>query len=244
MVTFQLKQGEEVLNVPVPQCYADLSYGQLLRFRMEGHITDLGHITEIMTGVPRSVWMKAPIDVAKTIQGYLQWIISDTTKFDELVTPKHLTYRGVSYPIPLDLGLETFGQKIIMEGKVSEVVAAMATPGQPIGTPNDLKNLNAAAKEKYAKAFAAIIPYMVACYMQPRVTGKEFDENEILAVEQEILNCRAVEVYPIGNFFIKTILGLPMFGTPRLVDRLKKASLANSKKGRVSKKSKKKRVTS
>lgn len=238
MVTYKLYTNDKEQTIQFPTSYHDLTYGQFLRLRTEYKGSDLGHLLDILTGIPRPVWMNLPIaEASKIIQG-LQWIITGAFKWDELPVPAQITYAGKAYNIPKDLGLETFGQKIVLEARLD---AALKAPFYKPTKPEDFKNL---LTNTVSAQLAASIPYIVAVYMQPRVTGKPFDETEVAAFELEILNCRAVEVYPIGNFFIRSLLGSLMRGLTPSRPQAPKVKRGNSKRKPALKKSKTKRGTS
>lgn len=243
MTTYKLFTGDAEQEIQFPQGYHDLTYGQFLRLRTE-YTGDIGHLLEILTGVPRAIWMKLPVAEANKATKFLQWILDGPLKWDELQVPKTLHYKGQDFDIPKDLGLETFGQKIVLESKIAQVVGQMLKPITKPGAAPMPADFAKAAKARMQTQLIAFIPYIVATYMQPRVTGKQFDETEVLPVEAEILNCRAVEVYPIGNFFIRTLLGYALRGRKpsRPIQQSPKAG--NYKKKPALRKSKKKRGTS
>lgn len=242
MTTYKLFTGEKEQDIAFPTGYHDLTYGQFLRLRQE-YTGDFGHLLEILTGIPRAIWMNLPIAESKKILSFLQWILDSPIKWDALQVPQALHYKGVDYKIPKDLGFETFGQKIVLESKVAQIVGGMLKPGMKseAKTPEDFK---LSAQRRTATQLISFIPYIVATYMQPKVTGKPFDENEVQAVEFEILNCRAMEVYPIGNFFIRTLLGSAKRGQTVSQKVKQSPKVGSTKKKRVSKQSKKKRATS
>lgn len=237
MVTYKLYTNDKEQAIQLPTSYNDLTYGQFLRLRTE-YGGDLGHLLDILTGIPRSIWLNLPISEAQKVTQYLQFLVSSSIKWDDLPLPAKLTYKGKPYDIPQDLGLETFGQKIVLESRLD---AALKAPAAKPKKPEDFKTLT---QQHIQTQLAASIPYIVAVYMQPRVTGKSFDETEVAAVELEILNCRAVEVYPIGNFFIRSLLDSLLRGMKHLSLQAPKAKRGNSKSGQASKKSKKKRAIS
>lgn len=238
MVTYKLYVNDKEETIQFPTSYSDLTYAQFLRLRTEYKGADLGHLLDILTGIPRSIWMNLPIAEANKVTQFLQWIVTGSIKWDKLPLPSQITYAGKVYDIPKDLGLETFGQKIVLEARLD---AALKAPFYKPTKPEDFKTL---VERNIQAQLCASIPYIVAVYMQPRVTGKPFDETEVAAVELEILNCRAVEVYPIGNFIIRSLLGSLKRGTQHLRQQAPSQKRGNSKKGRASKKSNRKRATS
>jgi hypothetical protein len=242
MTEYILKSNGEERKILFPQGYHDLTYGQLIRLRMEP-TNDIGQLLDILTGIPRAIWMQLSITEAAKIQKFLQWVIESPCKWEELKVPKTLHYKGVDYPIPADLGMDTFGQKIVLEAKISAIVSEMLKATGRTNMP-DPKKFAEYAQHKSATQMMTLIPYIVAIYMQPRVQGKQFDESEITEIEYEILNCRAVEVYPIGNFFIQSLIVSAQSGAKLLQAQAKKVKAGNYKKKPVSKKSKKRRATS
>lgn len=58
---------------------------------------------------------------------------------------------------------------------------------------------------------ADCIAYAVALYLQSIIDG-EFDENKIEPLEVEILKLRAVDVYPIANFFLQKLQLFKLLG--------------------------------
>lgn len=242
MVKYKIYTGKKVTEIDFPTGYHDLTYGQFLRLQLE-KARDIGHILEILTGVPRAVWLNLDVSEYTKVTKYLQFLVSAPLKWEDLQIPKHITINGKPYEVPTNLGYETFGQKILLEGKLSETIGAALRPGAKATnlSPDAVAN---AAKHRGEAALVSVIPYAVALFMQPKVSGEDFDETKVVALEADILNARAVEVYPVGAFFIKTLLGSLKSGAQRLTVTKPKAKAANYKKGRALKKSKKKRATS
>lgn len=243
MITYKLFTGDKEQSVLFPTGYHDLTYKQFLRLRTE-YTGDIGQLLDILTDIPRAIWMKLPVAEANKITKFLSWIVDSPIKWDEIAVPATLHFHGKDFTIPKDLGLETFGQKIVLETKISQIVNAMLHPAAKSSTPPNAKTVALSAQQKAATQLVSFIPYVVATYMQPRLNNTDFNEDEVLAVEQEILNCRAVEVYPIGNFFIRTLLGSAKSGTTRSQVTKRKLKAANYRKEPALKKSKKKRGTS
>lgn len=243
MNVYKLTTGDAVQEINFPTGYHELTFGQLLRLRLD-FTGDVGQLLEILTNIPRAIWMGLPENQYGKIMGFLQWIADSLMKWEELPLPASLTINGQAYTVPKDLGFESFGQKIVLEAKLTPIIGSMFKPGAKAGNIKTPADVQRAAQLKNNSALISLMPYAVAVYFQPKVDGVAFDETKVLAVEQMVLNSRAVEVYPIGAFFIRNLLGLRKSGAQPSPVKAQKVKAGKHRKGRVLKKSKKKRGTS
>jgi hypothetical protein len=240
MINYKIKVNDEVTTIAFPTSYHDLTYGQFLRLRFE-NTKDIGVVLEILTGMSRSIWMNLGISEYDKVIKFLNWLIESPIKWDELPMPEKLTIGGKSYLVPKDLGLKTFGQKIVLESRITEIITNIFGSTDKKNISNDIKS-NVLIKSQ--NSLISVIPFTVAVYMQPEVTGTQFDESLVPSVEHQILDARAVEVYPIGNFFIRSLLGSAKSGQTPLKVTNQKVSPVKSKRKQVLKKSKKRKGTS
>lgn len=98
-------------------------------------------------------------------------------------TPIDIEIEGVVCPIPADIELERFGQKVLM--------------GQYIG--------------KYSNPIEAIAD-CVAIYFAPYIYPEEWDEK-IDSLSDKIKALPVTKIYPVADFFLSTILAYKASGT-------------------------------
>lgn len=158
----------------LPEEWSDVTVNQFLELR-NCENADFITILSILLGAPYDkIFACDPEMIAKKIIPLMGWYFDETFKFEELKIPPKLSVRGKQYPIPRDIRLKSFGQKLHLE----EIMKDMRDP-------------------------VAKMPYIAAIYMYPIVMKNKFDiESLDEFTKNTIGNCKISEVYPIANFFL------------------------------------------
>lgn len=158
----------------LPENWDEVTVNQFLELR--DHIdADFITILSILISAPYDkIYTCNPEMIAKKVLPLLNWYFDDTFNFDELKIPPKLSVRDKKYPIPRDIRLKSFGQKLHFEEIMRDI------------------------KDPVIK-----MPYVVAIYMYPIVTKNKFDiESLDEFAKNTIGNCKITEIYPIANFFL------------------------------------------
>ena len=158
----------------MPEGWHDVIVNQFLELR-NCEDADFIKILSVLINAPYDkVFACNPEMIARKVFPMLDWYFDETFNFDELKIPPKLSVQGKKYPIPRDIRLKSFGQKLHIE----EVMREMCDP-------------------------VSKMPYIVAIYMYPVITKNKFDiESLDEFTKNTIGNCKITEIYPIANFFL------------------------------------------
>lgn len=159
----------------IPQHYGALTLGQFLRLKNES--PDFIGIISILSGIERAaIEQVEDIDLDYKIAPFLEWL-KEPFDLQNTILPSFIEISGKQYDRPTGLGINTYGQKLALQNEIEE-------------------------KENTAQSEIDCYPYALALYMQPIVTGKPYDEEEVQKLIPEILKCRLSEAWPIASFFL------------------------------------------
>lgn len=182
MIHFKL--GQDELKLPVG--WSEVTVEQFLQLRAISTENDIIKILSILSGISYEKWSelklanfeKAVDDIIST----LSWM-SDIPDFKSLPMPKKYMLADKLIDIPDDLKLETLGQRFIFE---REIFPCIERTGDVI----------------------EVIDKAIAIYIQPRVTGKDFDANKAIMadVESKVRASFIFEAYPIASFFFNNYM--------------------------------------
>lgn len=163
----------------MPQCWEDISYKQFMELKSwDGE--DRLMFLSILTRVPIDIMEQTSVlDLDDRLEPYASFINKEFKVKDD----KQINFRGQNYKIPKELaGKYSLSQKISLKDKVVQC------------TINK--------QELYD-----IIPFAVAVYLYPLVSGKKYETEYTEELIPEILECSFLEVFSIGSFFLKRLQG-------------------------------------
>lgn len=115
---------------------------------------------------------------------HLLSFLNELPNVSDFAIPKHLEIKGRNIATPTDFDNVPFGAKMYCE---------------------DLIN-----SKKYSDS--EILPYLVASVFEHPYKQDTFSSERIDAFVPTILECGFYEVWKIGTFFLRILLGLPRFG--------------------------------
>lgn len=173
----------ETYEFEVPEGYHDLSLGQYIEvLKWDGE--NLIDLVGILTSLPEEVIHNTDENqVGDSVSKYLNWITVPPTFIDkkapdyiELEVPDKMAIQGKEYPIPQDIRLETFGQKISLQ-------------------------IHLKMAEKNELNIIEIIPMTLAIYLYPVVTGKLYDEDRARELIPLIKEVNLLDAYAVSSFF-------------------------------------------
>ena len=135
----------------------------------------------VLSGLPYESWAEASVNIDQKLWPYLDWF-DKKMNFDGLKVPEYVTVWGKTMKVPHDMALETFGQKALCMQHIQELL------------------------ESDHEEIATLSPRMFAYYMQPYFDEGPFDEAKAEAFIEKVEAAPILEVYPVGNFFLKGLL--------------------------------------
>ena len=172
------------INFDVPQGYEEITIGQYLDIlKWDGE--SLLDIVGILTGLDDEIIQNTDVDqVAYDVVKYLNWVTVPPQFMDpeaefhyEIPVPDTIVIGHQRYPVPKDIRLETFGQKVSLQ-----------------------VHLKMAEKDKLS--LAEIIPMALAIYLYPVVSGKIYDEDRAREMIPLIKQVNLLDAYVVSGFFL------------------------------------------
>ena len=158
----------------MPEGWPEVTVNLFLELRNCENADFITILSKLINAPYDKVFACDPEMIAKKVMPMLDWYFDDTFKFEELKIPPKLSVQGEEYPIPRDIRLKSFGQKLHIE----EVMREMRDP-------------------------VSKMPYVVAIYMYPIITKNKFDVESLDEFAKNTIgNCKITEVYPIATFFL------------------------------------------
>lgn len=178
MIQLEVKYQGKKRVVSFPAGWDELTFRQFLEIRQfEPDQGGTPRLLEILTGIEREAWLNMHAGIAGTLASLLEWV--DTPPNYDVPAPKSIKVGDKVYPVPRDLGMETFGQKITLETKVQKWM-----------------------QEK--RDLFELMPDAMAIYFQPVMSDGTFDDKKAEELKEVFYDCRAAEVYPIASFFLRS----------------------------------------
>ncbi len=125
-------------------------------------------------------------ELEKQILTAISWC-NNIPNLSDYDLPKMLIVGGKEMKVPRNLDYETFGQRVF---------------AQELLTNKKLDSDN--------------LPILVATYFEPLFFERAFDSNNVEGFSERILECKFFDVWRIGSFFLRKLLGLPKNGADYL----------------------------
>ena len=161
----------------LPESWGEITVNQFMELRDCENADFITILSKLINAPYDKIFACNPEMIAKKVIPMLDWYFDETFNFDELKIPSKLSVQDKEYPIPRDIRLKSFGQKLHFE----ETMKDMRDP-------------------------VAKMPYVVAIYMYPIITKNKFDiESLDEFTKNTIGNCKITEIYPIANFFLNKL---------------------------------------
>lgn len=172
--------GKEV-EAKFPESWEEVTMEQFFKVGLNfENLTNIEFL-EALSGIKKEVWFKCSnVNIDEIIMPHLAFIFQNDFKPENYKILESIELSGKKINIPKDLGFETFGQKIICQ---DEIIKYDKEQGEIFQT----------------------IPFIVAVYLQPKIDGK-FDEEKAMGLIPEIMQMKAVEIYPIGFFLLMKLI--------------------------------------
>lgn len=175
-----------------PVSWEDATLAQFFRIRNEWDSADFLTRVEIMTGAPKDLLFTCKQhDLDEKLVPYFEFVY----KHPKIRKQLTMMFGTTQYRVKEDLGEYSLGQKLALKDKMAECIKSK-------GDSVDL------------------IPFAVACYFYPIVTGKKYSTEEAEKfAKEEVMKCSAAAAWAVGNFFLKkSIVSLAVM-QPDLITR-------------------------
>lgn len=166
------------LKVSAPASWDEITYEQLIKIETEWDGTDLIALFGILINMEfEEVSELTDPELEKTLYEVCQFVFLYTPSWDTLKRPSKILWEGRLVEVPKGIRQETLAQKIMMNSVLKSDISVMEA-----------------------------IPKAVAIYMHNRLEQGSLMNQEIIeSVTERLKKRNAVEVYSLGNFFLKKL---------------------------------------
>lgn len=167
-------------RITLPNNWREVTLGQLLAIR--GDIVSTLDVIAILSGVDAAFWRGVnPADIVNKILPALEWS-NEPFDWNSLEVPiwyhiaekKPLSMCRYVLNVPMNLDLETYGQKVYIESLIG----------------NEMSD-------------ADRVPMVLAAYFEPVYSGKDFNTERLAEFLPVILETACTEALPIYSFFYR-----------------------------------------
>lgn len=191
-------------SAQLPTRWGELTFDQFYRLRKSND--DLLEVLSILSGIDIKIWQQtSDLDLDYKIKPYIDWML-EPFDLSAYLVPDKIEIAGGLYPRPKGIGLQSFGQKIALEKFVSKVEAEG-------GYEHDT----------YA--------YIIALYMQPTITGVDYDDEKVDKIYNDALNVKLEQGWPLASFFLQNYEKYKLRRKENFITLLAKKRLQQELKG-------------
>ncbi len=174
----------EKIRTDLPTDYSEISMKQYYEIELwknrNGNFLEL---LPILTDVEAEIWDKCNYeDFRQIIAPNLQWVVKPV-KWRKIKMLDSIKIMDKEIKFPKNLELETLGQKVQLDIRFSEYLALFEDNEVALGYHQ--------------------MAYILAVYLSPFISEEEFSVEYTEEIRNEIINLPAMEVLPIGAFFLK-----------------------------------------
>jgi hypothetical protein len=166
-------------SIKLPESWSEVAFSQFVKMQsLNEEKNTILETLSILSGEPYDSWLLCrDVDIDEKVVPFISFIYHKVD-FEKLPIPKTINYKGKEYKGVKDIGLETFGQKIIFQ---------------------DYLNKSLEKETNIIQTF----PYIVAIYLQPIITESEFNTDKVEELEKEINEMPVTVVIPLATFFLQ-----------------------------------------
>lgn len=139
---------------------------------------------EMLTGVAAREWfeMKASEVDSEGILQLIAWM-QEPIDWEEIPPPAEVEIDGVKYVVPQKLEMETYGQMLMFDSRVLPEVTKTGS-------------------------LVNVLKPALAIYLQPVITGKKFDADQLSETEATVGRMSIYDALPLANFFFSRYFDL------------------------------------
>lgn len=179
---------DDIYSCNIPENWDEVTLEQYYRLELwvrsgdENIVKALSHITDI----PFEVWNRTKTsDFEAIIMPSISWM-KENPKIRKRRMLRSITIDGKTIEIPRNIALETAGQKVACDQKMQEYALKY--------------------KDDVCRLGFYQMSYLIAAYISPKLSGEDFDMAYTDVVQQKVMKFPALEMLPLGNFFLKKFL--------------------------------------
>lgn len=175
----RIKIGDELFDVPTS--WAEVSVRQFMALR-QWNDRDFCSLLSILSGASREeIFACKNIDLDEQVIPRISFV-EKPIKDSIIEKQRTIMINGKRYPIPTDLDLCTFGQKLALQEKMAHYYNT-------------------------EKSTVSCIPIAVAIYMFPIVTGNKYSTADAEKfMDDFVMDCPIVEAWSVANFFLRKLI--------------------------------------
>lgn len=176
MVNYKLAD----ISFTLPTSYGELTFNQFLKLKALPDSENFISVLSVISGVDKATWEQCEnIDLDQHLYEFISFL--NEPMVGTFILPDRIRIGDKWYDRPEGIALNTFGQKIALQ--------------------NAIVKCEREGKEEYE-----VYPYVVALFMQPAVTKKKYDSDEVDKLVTLIMDCKLNEIFPIATFFLTNYL--------------------------------------
>ena len=179
MIGFTIKTKDKgKMKVSAPAAWNEITYAQLIKIETDWDGRDLIQLFGILINMEfEEVSELTDPELEKTLYEVCQFVFIDTPAWDTLKRPSQIMWEGRMVQVPRSIRQETLAQKIMINSILKSEDTVMEA-----------------------------IPKAVAVYMHHVLErGSLMNQDMIKTVTEKLKTRNAVEVYSLGNFFLKKL---------------------------------------
>lgn len=188
MIKFKLKDKEHSM----PTKWEDVTFRQfeqLIKWQ-EGE-RNIIQLLSIMTGINVDVLEQTNVvDIDDKLCPFLEFI-NEPFKEKQFEKKDTINFKGKEYQVPKDLTLHSLNQKITLQTAMIDCI-------------------------NRTQATIEVMPFAVAVYLQPIISGEKFNSDKAKQLEDELRDCKLSEIYGIASFFLQKLIELQLERQPLL----------------------------
>ncbi|RKD19004.1 hypothetical protein BCY91_14095 [Pelobium manganitolerans] len=167
-------------EISIPTNWGDLTLGQMLTIsELKEQKNYKIKLLSIITGFTDDELSGATdLEQWKEIELLLSFL-TETPDLKAYPLPNKIKIDNEEYKIPIDLKVETFGQKVALEELAKNL---------------DPDNVN----------FISLMPEALAIYFYPRITGERFNDERVEDFVEIMRTIPVKQAFPVASFFLSS----------------------------------------
>lgn len=176
----------DVYKTDLPTSWDEVSMKQYYQIELlRKNKGDLVEALPIITDIPLAIWNKCNLANYKShVLPNIQWIKKDVL-WRKIKMATELKFEDKVIEIPLNLEFETLGQKVAVDQK--------------------MEYYSLHFKDDLIRMGFYQMTYIIAAYISPKISEEKFSVNYTDEIQLKVMSLPAVEIIPIGNFFLSSL---------------------------------------
>lgn len=168
------------ISFTLPTSYGELTFNQFLKLKALPDPENFISVLSVLSCVDKTTWEQCDnLDLDQHIYEFISFL--NEPMIGTFILPDRIQIGDKWHDRPEGIALNTFGQKIALQNAIAKC-------------------------EKEGKEEYEVYPYVVALFMQPVVTKKKYDSDEVDKLVPLTMDCKLNEIFPIATFFLTNYL--------------------------------------